>query len=32
MTNVYDFLEAAWPWIAMGLGVAIACAWMGKKR
>lgn len=29
-----DFWEAALPWIALGTGVAVACAYMsfGKKR
>lgn len=26
------FLTAAWPWIALGLFMAVACVWMAKKK
>lgn len=27
-----EFVKAAWPWVAMGLFVAVSCAWMGRKK
>jgi len=30
--SMYEFLEAALPWIAMGVFVAVACAFMGQKE
>lgn len=29
---ILDFLKAAWPWIAMGVFVAVGCAWMSHKK
>ena len=27
-----EFVKAAWPWVAMGLFVAVSCAWMSRKK
>lgn len=29
---IREFMEAAFPWILMGLGVAVCCAFIRKKR
>lgn len=29
---MYEFMSAAFPWLAMGLALAIACAYMGKDK
>ena len=29
---ISDFLEAAFPWILLGLSVAISCSLMSKKK
>ncbi len=29
---VYDFIEAAFPWICMGLFVAISCSLMSNRE
>lgn len=32
MINLSEFFRAALPWIAMGVAVAVACAYMGKAK
>lgn len=29
---IYDFIYAAFPWIAMGIGVAIVVVYMNRKN
>ncbi len=29
---MHEFLMAAFPWIVIGLFVAVACAWMSSKK
>ena len=32
MNLIYDFMQAAAPWVAMGIGVAIVCAFYRNKK
>lgn len=29
---IADFLAAAWPWLAIGVGVAIACTYLSHAK
>lgn len=32
MINLSEFARAALPWIALGVAVAVTCAYMGKAK
>lgn len=32
MINLSEFVRAALPWIALGVAVAVACAYMGQAK